>query len=511
MGVWQAQPAYEGLCRAGWGIGASLARGRPTLTSPMWGRSSSGLWVWADGCQSGHHGGVKSLAAYFRVLWDARTWRAYTYLLLGLLFGILWGTYAITMYAVGVALVIIWVGIPILVFTQMSMRWIGASERGLANVLLDAKIDRPARMRPRPGAAAATNTWMRSVHWSGAHMHDAHAWRVAAWVGARLVLGPVGFAVALVGVVVPISILAAIVQAATFALGWGDWMTDAESADVVNVVSFWVLVGSPVLILAAPLFAWASRGVAAAHVPLARWALGSCESERVRRATERAERAEERVRIDQELHDSIGHMITMTIVQAGAGAHVFDSDPDFARQALKNIEQRGRAAMGELDRIIATIRGDDAEARTPLPGIDDLAALVDGSRAAGMTIDAVLEPPTVAPAVGRAAFGVVREALTNAAKHAPGAPVSVQVQRDSDALAIRVVNAKGAPSEPVPTGQHGVAGMRDRIGLLGGASQIGPTDGGGYEVLALIPLGASLAATSEPPTQWSHLRETVSA
>lgn len=454
---------------------------------------------------------MKSIAAYFRVLWDGRTWRANTYLLLGLPLGILWGTYAITMYAVGLALVIIWVGIPILVFTQISMRWIGALERSQANALLGASIDRPAPVRPRPGAAGAANWWMRSVHWSGARMHDAHAWRVAAWVAARLVLGPVGFAVALVGIVVPISIVGAIVQAAMFALGWGDWMTDAESVDVVNTVTFWVLVGSPVLILAAPLFAWASRGVAAAHVPLARWALGSCESERVRRATERAERAEERVRIDQELHDSIGHMITMTIVQAGAGAHVFDTDPDFARQALKNIEQRGRAAMGELDRIIATIRGDDAEARTPLPGIEDIAALVGGSRAAGMTIDAVLDPPPVAPSVGRAAFGVVREALTNAAKHAPGAPVSVRVERDDDALAIRVVNAKGAPSVPVPTGRHGVAGMRDRIGLLGGASQIGPTDDGGYEVLALVPLGTSLAPASEPLTQWSHLRETVSA
>jgi signal transduction histidine kinase len=201
------------------------------------------------------------------------------------------------------------------------------------------------------------------------------------------------------------------------------------------------------------------------------------------------------------------------VVQAGAGAHVFESDPAFAKQALRNIEQRGRAAMGELDRIIAQLRGDAPETRAPLPGLGDLAGLIDGSRAAGMTIDAALAAPSVAPAVGRATFGIVREALTNAAKHAPGVPVTVTVAEDGDALAIRVANAAGGrPLDDAQSyGRHGVAGMRDRVGLLGGASRIGPTADGGFEVLALIPLGASLAHTSEPTSPWSELRETVAS
>lgn len=464
---------------------------------------------------------MSSIRTFFSVLWDPRTWASLLYLLLGLPLGVLWFTWAVTMYAVGAALVIIWVGIPILVFTQMSMRWIGAVERGQANGLLGAGIDRPQPVRPRPGAAGAVNWWMRSVHWSGARMHDAHAWRVAVWSLVRGVLGPLGFAVALVAVLLPVSLLFSAVMYTLNDLGvipqgWeqvdggNDWQGP------------WWYLAYPVGVLLAVAGAWLVRAMGRVHVPLARWALGSCESERVRRATERAELAEERVRIDQELHDSIGHMITMTIVQAGAGAHVFDSDPEFARQALRNIEQRGRAAMGELDRIIAELRGDDSEARAPLPGIADVPALIDSSRAAGMEIDATVNldggaagdagaPLDVAPAVGRAVFGVVREALTNAAKHAPGAAVTVTVQPDADALAIRVTN--GAPAvapAPAQAGRRGVAGMRDRIALLGGASRIGPTKDG-FEVLALVPLGASLAPTSEPGSPWSELRETVSS
>ena len=128
-----------------------------------------------------------------------------------------------------------------------------------------------------------------------------------------------------------------------------------------------------------------------------------------------------------------------------------------------------------------------------------------------MTIDARLAAPSVAPAVGRAAFGIVRESLTNAAKHAPGAPVEVTVAEDGDALGIRVANASGGrPLEGAKsTGRRGVAGIRDRVGLLGGASRIGPTPDGGFEVLALIPLGATLGPTSEPTSPWSDLRETV--
>src|SRR5690606_22589742 len=118
-------------------------------------------------------------------------------------------------------------------------------------------------------------------------------------------------------------------------------------------------------------------------------------------ALARAVRAEEQVRVDQELHDSIGHMLSMIVVQAGAGAHLFDRDPEFARHALTTIGDRGRAALGELDRIVAAIRADaagldggavpaGAVPSPPLPDLADLPALLTGARDAGMVVRARL-------------------------------------------------------------------------------------------------------------------------
>ena len=459
----------------------------------------------------GTMGGMSALGRHFKVVWQGRTWKAMAYLLAGLPLGVLWFSWSVTIYVTGAALAIIWVGIPILAVAQLSMRGIGAVERAHANQLLGSMIESPDPVTPRPGAERQSSGWMRAVNWGGSHIHDAHGWRVFAWTIFRGVMGPIGFALALAALVVPWTVLFAAIMFTLVDLGAVTipWDQAGDLGVQPWWWSDWLYLLYPLSVLLMVPAAWLVRGIAAVHVPVARWALGPSESERVQRVTVRAERAEERVRIDQELHDSIGHMITMTVVQAGAGAHVFDSDPAFARQALKNIEQRGRAAMGELDRIIAAIRGDEPETRAPLPGIDDLPALIEGSRSAGMTIDAVIDAPAAPGAVGRAAFAVVREALTNAAKHAPGSAVTVAVTADEDALAIRVANAVGGAGPKALGGRRGVAGMRDRIGLLGGVSRIGLTDTGEYEVLALLPLGASLAPASEPTGAWGALRETV--
>ena len=314
----------------------------------------------------------------------------------------------------------------------------------------------------------------------------------------------------------PAVLVFACVQAFLYQFGFTPWSgidaNDPVAVHWADVSTFWTAVGTPVILLIAPGFAWASRGIAYVHRLLGRWALGAGEDEAIAAANQRASLAEEQVRIDQELHDSIGHMITMNIIQAGAGAHVFDTDPEFARQALKNIEDRGRAAMGELDRIIAAIRGDRHETREPLAGVADLVRLIDESRAAGMTIEARLDAPPVPAAVGRAAFTIVREALTNAARHAHGAHVRVTVERDGDAIAIEVVN--DAPSIRVANQgggtRTGVSGMRDRVALLGGQSTIGPEEGG-FAVRALLPLESVLAPEGPEASPWAALREKVSS
>ncbi len=504
-------PAQEGFCNACWGIRLCPSGGNGRNRSPARGKGNSASRVWEPGRSLGTIDPMHPLWRYYSMLWHPSTWRSVAYLLAGLPLGIIWFVYTVTMLATGVALVVVWVGIPLIVATLASMRAIGAGERALANRLIDANIKTPL---PRRMGATGAHAASAPVRWSLAVVADGHAWRVALWTVMRSALGPFGFVTALLAVVMPLAFVLALAQALAGTFGGANWMFGAGNADVARTVSFWVLVGAPVLIVLAPLFAWAVRGVVAFHRPIARWALGPCITDEAAEATARAEVAEEQVRIDQELHDSIGHMITMNVIQAGAGAHVFDTNPEFARQALKNIEERGRAAMGELDRIIAEIRGDQPETRAPLPGIDNIADLIESSRAAGMEIEADLNPPRVPAALGRAAFAVVREALTNVAKHAPGAHVKVMVGEDSNALAIVVLNgpaARGARPAASGTGGRGIAGMRDRIELLGGRQHIATTRGGGYEVVAVLPLGPSLEIDGTWDSWARRLREKVAA
>ncbi|GIG54738.1 sensor histidine kinase [Demequina activiva] len=468
---------------------------------------------------------MRYLGRYFAVMWSGRTWRAISYHLLSLPVAVVWFVYVITMYAVGVSLLIIWVGIVVLAFAQWTLRPIGEMERRQANALADAGIAKPGARRYRihaPGASPTLSDWGR---WGHALLHDGQSWRVLAWLAMRIVLAPVGFTLAIVAVVVPITLVAAPLLAGGYTIGAlaGPGASDPTAQRIVDEVAMWVLLGTPVLLATAPLMMWVCHHFTSLTSVVARWALGPCDEDRVAEATERAELAETQVRIDQELHDSIGHMITMNIVQAGAGAHVFETDPEFARQALRNIEERGRVAMGELDRIIAAIRGDDAEPRAPLPTLADVPRLIDQARAAGLSIEDRLEAQQVAAPLSRAAYAIVREGVTNAAKHAPGAVIHVHTSTLRDALAVGVSNGPAdAVAEPIAaltharSGlRHGIAGIRDRAALLGGSSIVGPDGRGGFEVLVLIPLELGLAGPAEDEDatccRWSRVRAKVDA
>ncbi|WP_062131752.1 sensor histidine kinase [Demequina aestuarii] len=462
---------------------------------------------------------------YFAVTWSARTWREIAYLLVGLPVSIVWFTYILTMYAVSIALVIVWVGVVIAAVAQWTLRPIGDIERATANVLVAAGIEQPPPRRYRLHSPGQPLTLAGAGRWGHALLHDVEAWRTLAWLMMRIVLGPVGFALALCAIVVPVALVGAWLIAAGHALGVipGPGADEPTAQSVVDTVSCWVLVGTPVVAIGVPMFAWVSHHYSSLVAGLARWALGPCGDARVAQATERAELAETQVRVDQELHDSIGHMITMNIVQAGAGAHVFDADPEFARQALRNIEERGRVAMGELDRIIAAMRGDDAESRTPLPTLDDVPGLVDQARSAGLEVETRFEAGPAPAALSRAAYAIVREGVTNAAKHAPGSTIHVHVAQLTDALAVSVRNGPAAPgAAPIAALRqtrtargHGIAGIRDRAALLGGTSLIGDRRDGGYEVMVLLPLELSLSSEADDADaaccRWSRVRARVVA
>jgi signal transduction histidine kinase len=207
-----------------------------------------------------------------------------------------------------------------------------------------------------------------------------------------------------------------------------------------------------------------------------------------------AERAlAERNRLARELHDSVGHALTVTTLQAGAAARVLDTDPAFAAKALDAIAEAGRAALADLDHVLGLLRegpAGGAEDRAPQPDLGGLAALVDGARSAGVPVELRCEGVTeaVPRAVSREAYRIVQEGLTNALRHAGPVPVAVRVAVRADAVELELTNPLGrGPSRR--GGGRGLAGMRERVGVLRGELTAG-TDGDLWRVAARLPLGS---------------------
>jgi signal transduction histidine kinase len=441
------------------------------------------------------------LLGSLRLLTDRRQWRVRAYLLLGLPFGVLWFGLVAVLYLSGLAAQFLPLGVVFVVGAQLLLRPIGRFERFLAGRLLGEHVAAPQPLRYRRPAGVRWARWRGVMQRCAAAFRDGHSWRVLAWTLLRFVTGPLGFVLVTAEVLIPPALVAAPLVLAAAGL----------TGQVPAHLRWTYLLALAPAVL--PLLVPLQTSISALTGPLrqaAGWALGPGRHELEAAALARAEAAEEQVRIDQELHDSIGHLLSMIVVQAGAGAHVFDTDPAFARSALRTIEERGRAALGELDRIIATFRADAPPAasetgtRDPLRGGQDLPDLLAGAADAGMQLTSRLRVGDLPPSAGRGAYRIVQEALTNAAKHAPGSPVTVDVVADADVVAISVANLV-TPASPArgsgprrgsgpgrPGGGRGLASIRDRAGLLCGVATIGVTDDGGFAVRVVLPLHDAL-------------------
>lgn len=193
---------------------------------------------------------------------------------------------------------------------------------------------------------------------------------------------------------------------------------------------------------------------------------------------------EERARLARELHDSLGHSINVMVMQASVGGHVFDEHPEFAREALAHVEQVGRTALGELDSVLRVLRpGERAGAGedTTLAGLE---ALCDRIRGTGREVELHVEPVELSPSAERAAYRIVQEALTNAARHTGAGRISVTIAPRGGTVAVTVHNAMAHPAPPVPG--RGLVNMRERAMLEGGSLEYGPVSGG-FEVRATLP------------------------
>jgi signal transduction histidine kinase len=200
-------------------------------------------------------------------------------------------------------------------------------------------------------------------------------------------------------------------------------------------------------------------------------------------------RLRERARIAQEMHDSLGHEISLIALRAGA----LEVAPDLAgahRAAAEQLRRSAGAATERLGEIIGVLR-EDGDAVPMQPAREAVTDLVERARASGMavTLDRQGDPAALPDMVDRAAYCVAREALTNATKHAPGAPVAVRLVHSSSDTLVTVVNEPAArrPTADRPSGGYGLIGMRERVRLVGGSMHAGPRDGGGFEVSARLP------------------------
>ncbi len=249
----------------------------------------------------------------------------------------------------------------------------------------------------------------------------------------------------------------------------------------------------------------------------------------VRQLEERRRISEERLRMARDLHDVIGHTMSVINVQAGVGLDLMDSHPEQAAAALAAIKAASKDALDELRTMLVALRQDGEQApRSPASGLERLPELIELSRAAGLPVTTEItgEPRPLPAAADLAAYRIIQESLTNVTRHAGRATAVVRLTYQPDDLRIDVIDdGRGAPpGSSVPAGSSGngssgssgngssgngiagigIAGMRERVSALGGSLDAAPRPGGGFTVTAHLPLGesgASRGTTRETPAR----------
>ncbi|MFI9066023.1 sensor histidine kinase [Streptomyces sp. NPDC053429] len=219
---------------------------------------------------------------------------------------------------------------------------------------------------------------------------------------------------------------------------------------------------------------------------IARRLLGPSAAERVSALEARTEQLLERTRMARELHDSIGHALTVAVMQAGAARAA--GDPAFTERALCAIEETGRAALEDLERVLLVLR-ESAQPPSQRPTLAEADRLLESARASGAEVDVQLRGPleTLPGPVTREGYRILQEALTNVLRHCGPVPVRVRVERGPDRLDLEVSNPLPDGPSVITGNGSGLRGMRERAALLGGEAETGPHKGR-WRVRARLPL-----------------------
>jgi signal transduction histidine kinase len=214
--------------------------------------------------------------------------------------------------------------------------------------------------------------------------------------------------------------------------------------------------------------------------------------EREREAQSRAAVAEERARIARELHDIVGHSVSVMTVQASAVRRLLKPEQEREREALLTVEETGRAALAEMRRLVGVLRRpEEAPALVPQPSLEYVDKLVAQAREAGLEAKLKLEgTPTELPqGIDLTAYRFVQEGLTNALKHANAKHAEVVVRYDNGSVEL-VVRDDGTGDGKGGGSGHGLVGIRERVAVYGGELSAGRRPEGGYELRARLPVSA---------------------
>jgi signal transduction histidine kinase len=267
----------------------------------------------------------------------------------------------------------------------------------------------------------------------------------------------------------------------------------------LTLIPWWLWLGTRLADLNGPASAtliFAAAAIAADSVSSRLRAQRALATQAERTELEQARRAvlEERTRIARELHDIVAHHMSLIAVRAESAPHRIAGLPEPALAEFGALSDAARDALADMRRLLGVLRDDQPAGRAPQPQLSDLPVLIGTARRAGVPVELSVAAALgqVPAGVGVCAYRIVQESLSNASQHAPGAAVTVSVERDASAVLLRVVSGPGQPGGPGRNGAgHGLAGMRERVALLGGSLAAGPAAGGGFVVSAVLPLGAA--------------------
>jgi signal transduction histidine kinase len=355
-----------------------------------------------------------------------------------------------------------------------------------AVIFVGALLHGSASARPLPvalGLVAAATLWAR---------RRAPGWTLALSGALVAVLVHIDSSAGAIAVLAP----AVALYSLTLNRGRGQQLLAATAAVAAVVVAEVLHSGRPtilqtlghLMLVAIPLLAAETMRTHRSYLSLVVERLELAERTREQEAQRRAE--QERMQIVRELHDVVAHTLTTINVQAGAAAERLA--PGDAREALETIEDASHEAIGELRAILGVLRDpDSSEApRTPSPGFDNVADLVQRARATGLDVQLEItgkRPDRLSDAVSLSAYRIVQESLTNAQRHAAGAVVHVSLAFEPARLSIAVVNGLGtAPETNGSTPGVGITGMCERACAIGGTLLAGSTEAG-FGVRAELP------------------------